>query len=150
MDRRKPSNRWMAGFIGLLGGLVLLIVISIASRLFFDGRVSSEGDVYALASQRAIASPAVIRALGSPITASLEHSTFNGSESTIFPVFGLRWLGLHRSRESAVIRMHLAGTRDRATLFATAKTSISGWSLETLSIKASRSTTPIDLLQKSN
>lgn len=149
MDATKKSARWMQGSLCLIAGPVALVAVQAVTRLIMVGRVGGNGDVYALASQRAIADPAVTQALGSPIKASIDIAHFEGSETTtLLSVFNLPITKLRSNHASGVIRMHLVGAKDQGTLFATATTSALGWTLQTLSVQASKAATPIELRQK--
>lgn len=139
----------MQGSLCLIAGLVALVAVLAVTRLIMVGSVGGDGDVYALVSGRAIADPAVLRALGPPIKASIDESHFEGSETAMsLSIFKLPLAKLHRNRTSGVIRMHFVGAHDQGTLFATATTSALGWSLQTLRVQASKAATPIELLQK--
>lgn len=148
----KTPSCWMHAAIWLLAGIAGLVAVQMVTRFILTGSIvaitdAAGSDVYALASRRAIAAPEVVRALGAPIKASLESARIDGTETmSTHGLFDPPFLPTRRADAYSLIRMHLAGSKDQGTLVATAKTSTFGWTLQSLIVQTSRSSSPIVLL----
>jgi hypothetical protein len=140
--------------IWLIAGIAALVAVKMVARFILTGTIvtitnAAGTDVYALASRRAIAAPEVVQALGAPIKANLESASIDGTETTTtHGPFKLPFVSTRQADAHGLIRMHLAGSKDQGTLVATATTSPFGWTLQSLIVQPSRSSSPIVLLPK--